>query len=60
MKLRLLAEFPAVALETNDGGWYRLRQQRLLGDALITIPAEPEAAASALRALLDDRATHVT
>lgn len=47
---------PVVALETNEGQWYRMRQQRLLGDALTTVPVEPEVAAHALRTLLADRA----
>jgi uncharacterized protein (TIGR03492 family) len=46
---------PIVALETDSGGWYRMRQQRLLGEALAIVPADPPAAAHALQALLNDR-----
>jgi uncharacterized protein (TIGR03492 family) len=51
---------PVVALDrTARGGrggadWYRMRQRRLLGDALLLVPARPEDAAAALGALLDD------
>jgi len=45
---------PIVALETDSGGWYRMRQQRLLGEALVIVPAESTAAARALEALLND------
>jgi uncharacterized protein (TIGR03492 family) len=46
---------PVVALDAG-GGWYRMRQRRLLGDALVTVPAAPEAAAAAIAALLRDPA----
>ncbi len=40
-----------------DGvGWYRMRQQRLLGDALLVLPSDDEAFASGVIALLDDPA----
>lgn len=51
---------PVVALDrTARGGrggadWYRMRQRRLLGDALLLVPAEPQDAAASLGALLDD------
>ncbi|MEO9096705.1 MAG: hypothetical protein ABI346_00800 [Candidatus Baltobacteraceae bacterium] len=48
---------PVVALDDpagRAGAWYRMRQKRLLGDALALIPPEPPAAARALTALLDD------
>jgi uncharacterized protein (TIGR03492 family) len=37
-------------------GWYRMRQRRLLGDALLLVAPEPEAAASEIVALLSDPA----
>jgi uncharacterized protein (TIGR03492 family) len=48
---------PVVALgesrpERED--WYRMRQRRLLGDALLLVPAAPERAAAEIAALLDD------
>jgi uncharacterized protein (TIGR03492 family) len=48
---------PIVALA--GGGpepWYRMRQRRLLGDAVKFVPTDPAAAASAVAALLDDGA----
>jgi uncharacterized protein (TIGR03492 family) len=51
---------PVVALDRTAGGgrggadWYRMRQRRLLGDALLLVPARPEEAAASLGALLDD------
>jgi tetraacyldisaccharide 4'-kinase len=48
---------PVVALETAHApkaAWYRMRQARLLGDALRVVDADPERAADALAALLDD------
>ncbi|HTV72615.1 MAG TPA: hypothetical protein VME66_02780 [Candidatus Acidoferrales bacterium] len=45
---------PVVALATSTGGWYRMRQQRLLGEALVVVPEQPEEAAAAIRALLGD------
>ncbi len=49
---------PVLALEGSGQreDWYRMRQRRLLGDALLLVPAAPEAAAAALDALLDDPA----
>jgi len=34
--------------------WYRMRQKRLLGDALLVLPAEPAAFAQRIAELLDD------
>ena len=52
---------PVVALDRAErtggrGGadWYRMRQRRLLGDALALVPSDPEAAAAAVAALLDE------
>lgn len=48
---------PVVALDLHDArrdAWYRLRQRGLLGDALLVVPGEPEAAAGAIAALLAD------
>ncbi|GAC1542998.1 MAG: hypothetical protein NVS2B17_22230 [Candidatus Velthaea sp.] len=48
---------PVVALELDDdrkSAWYRMRQARLLGDALAIVPGEPERAADALAELLHD------
>lgn len=50
---------PVVALEFDDerkSTWYRMRQARLLGDALAVVPGDPERAAQAIAALLSDRA----
>lgn len=38
----------------NRMSWYRMRQKRLLGDALLVLPAQPQAFASGVIALLDD------
>jgi uncharacterized protein (TIGR03492 family) len=46
---------PVVVPTTDEKGWYRMRQQRLLGDAIISVSREPAVAAAELRALLDDR-----
>jgi uncharacterized protein (TIGR03492 family) len=47
---------PVVAIDGSDatrgGEWYRMRQRRLLGDAMVVIPADPAAGAAALAALL--------
>jgi uncharacterized protein (TIGR03492 family) len=48
---------PVIALgvagaEPED--WYRMRQRRLLGDALLLVPPEPELGAAAIAGLLDD------
>lgn len=48
---------PVLALDdgaARSAAWYRMRQRRLLGDALLLVPAEPEAAAAALASLLAD------
>jgi uncharacterized protein (TIGR03492 family) len=53
------AGVPIVALETprsKGSDWYRMRQGRLLGDALALVPGDPTAAAAALCDLLDDPA----
>jgi uncharacterized protein (TIGR03492 family) len=50
---------PVVALDGDAGlgaRWYRMRQRRLLGDALQLVPADPEKAAEALAALMADGA----
>jgi tetraacyldisaccharide 4'-kinase len=50
---------PVVALEFEDArksAWYRMRQARLLGDALAIVPGDPELAAQAIAALLGDAA----
>jgi uncharacterized protein (TIGR03492 family) len=50
---------PVVALDDAvSGKWYRMRQRRLLGDALAFVPVQPAAAASAIDALLAD-ASHL-
>jgi hypothetical protein len=48
---------PVVALdrgEARSSAWYRMRQTRLLGDALALVPGDPELAADAVVALLGD------
>jgi len=50
---------PVVAFEfdgARKSAWYRMRQARLLGDALAVVPGEPERAADAIAALLADPA----
>jgi hypothetical protein len=50
---------PVVALELSGdrrGGWYRMRQERLLAGARLVAPGEPAAAATAIAALLNDPA----
>jgi uncharacterized protein (TIGR03492 family) len=48
---------PIVALvEEGPEPWYRMRQRRLLGDAVKAVPADPAAAAAAVTALLADGA----
>jgi tetraacyldisaccharide 4'-kinase len=50
---------PVVALELGAArrrGWYRMRQERLLGDALLIVPGAPAAATGAIVALLEDPA----
>ncbi|GAC1304356.1 MAG: lipid-A-disaccharide synthase-related protein [Vulcanimicrobiaceae bacterium] len=48
---------PVLALddrEARSGPWYRLRQRRLLGEALCLVPADPSDAADAIARLLAD------
>ena len=52
---------PVVALDRAEGAggrggadWYRMRQRRLLGDALLLVPPDPNGAAAAIATLLDD------
>jgi uncharacterized protein (TIGR03492 family) len=46
---------PVVALDDGASGkWYRMRQRRLLGNALAFVPVDPVAAALAIDALLAD------
>jgi hypothetical protein len=48
---------PVVALELagdRRSGWYRMRQERLLGEAILVVPGDPPAAADAIVALLND------
>lgn len=48
---------PVVALELagdRRGGWYRMRQERLLADAMLVVPGDPAAATEAIVALLAD------
>lgn len=47
---------PVIALGGSDDreDWYRMRQRRLLGDALAIVPNDPERAAAAIDALLRD------
>ena len=48
---------PVVAIaegSPSEGGWYRKRQARLLGDALVVAPPDPGAAAKILGELVDD------
>jgi hypothetical protein len=48
---------PVVAFEfdgARKSAWYRMRQTRLLGDALAVVPGDPERAADAIVALLGD------
>ena len=52
---------PVVALDRAEGSsdrggadWYRMRQRRLLGDALLLVPSQPAEAAAAIARLLDD------
>jgi uncharacterized protein (TIGR03492 family) len=41
---------------TGDSGWYRMRQQRLLGDALLVLPDDDSRFCDGVIALLDDPA----
>ncbi len=48
---------PVVAFEfdgARKSAWYRMRQARLLGDALAVVPGDPDRAADAIAALLGD------
>jgi hypothetical protein len=48
---------PVVAFEfdgARKSAWYRMRQTRLLGDALAVVPGDPQRAADAIAALLGD------
>lgn len=48
---------PVIALDDErapSGAWYRMRQRRLLGDALALVPAAPHLAAAAIAALWRD------
>jgi len=50
---------PIVVLDdaaAGAGTWYRMRQRRLLGDALEVVDADPQRAAETVAALLDDQA----
>ncbi len=49
---------PVVALDDGaprSGAWYRMRQRRLLGAALLLVPADPREAALAIADLLGDQ-----
>jgi uncharacterized protein (TIGR03492 family) len=48
------AGLPVVALDGSGADWYRMRQRRLLGDALLLVPGRPAEAAAAIAALLGD------
>jgi tetraacyldisaccharide 4'-kinase len=48
---------PVVALDLSGdrrSGWYRMRQERLLADAMAIVPGDPAAAAGVIVALLND------
>ena len=50
---------PVVALELagdRRSGWYRMRQERLLAEAIMIVPGDPVVAADAIVALLGDPA----
>jgi tetraacyldisaccharide 4'-kinase len=50
---------PVVALELADdrrSGWYRMRQERLLAEAMLVVPGDPAAAGAAIETLLNDPA----
>jgi uncharacterized protein (TIGR03492 family) len=54
---------PVVALELDDArksAWYRMRQARLLGEALAVVPGDTERAAAEIAALLADPARRAT
>lgn len=51
------AGVPVLALDLDDDrrdGWYRMRQERLLGSALLVVPGDPAAGARAVAAVLSD------
>ncbi len=51
------AGLPVLAVAREDGderGWYRRRQSKLLGDALVTIPGDPQSAAKQVSELIAD------
>ncbi len=55
------AGVPVVALDRkarfgrrSGGDWYRMRQRRLLGEALLLVPQDPARAAAEIAGLLDD------
>lgn len=50
------AGLPVVALDGAGADWYRMRQRRLLGDALLLVPERPTEAAAAIASLLEDAA----
>jgi uncharacterized protein (TIGR03492 family) len=48
---------PVIALGLDAGGredWYRMRQRKLLGDAMRVVPSDPDAAAAAILTLFED------
>ncbi len=48
------AGLPVVALDGAGADWYRMRQRRLLGEALLLVPDRPAEAAAAIASLLGD------
>ena len=46
----------AAGEDPNKMGWYRMRQKRLLGDALLVLPGEPNIFAAEVQRLIDDPA----
>jgi len=48
------AGLPILALDGSGADWYRMRQRRLLGDALLLVPERPAEAAAAIASLLGD------
>ncbi len=56
------AGIPVIAFERDHdrkGAWYRMRQHGLLGDALVVLPGETEAAIAGVNALLDESSRRV-
>ncbi len=48
---------PVIALDDpSSSAWYRMRQRRLLGDALALVPEDPAGAAAAIAAIVRDPA----